>query len=61
MVLASVLFLGSLHGNPAAPGADPAAAQVRHVFAVTRHPMMWGLRCGRLATRWWRPRRGCWC
>ncbi|MES2057949.1 MAG: NnrU family protein [Pseudomonadota bacterium] len=44
MLIASVLLLGSLIGNPAlpnpgTPGAAPAAA--RGVFAVTRHPMMW--------------------
>lgn len=44
MLLASILFMGSLIRNPAspgvgAPGALPDAA--RGVFAVTRHPMMW--------------------
>lgn len=42
---ALVLFLGSLRGNPAlpAPGAKKLAAQApRGVYAITRHPMMWG-------------------
>jgi len=45
VLLASILFVGSLIGNPAlaAPGAaKAAAAQARGVFAITRHPMMWG-------------------
>lgn len=45
VLLASVLFVGSLIGNPAmaAPGAArAAAAPARGVFAITRHPMMWG-------------------
>ena len=45
VLLASILFLGSLIGNPAlaAPGAEKAAAApARGVFAITRHPMMWG-------------------
>ena len=46
MLLASVLLMGSLIGNPAlptggAPGAAPEAA--RGVFAITRHPMMWSV------------------
>ena len=43
MFFGSVLFVGSLFGNPALPG--PPAANVpepRGVFSVTRHPMMWG-------------------
>lgn len=44
MLIASILFVGSLIGNPAMPtggrsGALPDTA--RGVFAVTRHPMMW--------------------
>ncbi|MDX7950696.1 NnrU family protein [Lichenihabitans sp. Uapishka_5] len=42
MLVASVLLMGSLIGNPALPG--PAGAlpeQARGVFAITRHPMMW--------------------
>ena len=45
VLFASILFLGSLIGNPAmaAPGAaKAAAAPARGVFAITRHPMMWG-------------------
>lgn len=45
VLFASILFLGSLIGNPAlaAPGAEKAAAApARGVFAITRHPMMWG-------------------
>lgn len=45
VLFASVLFMGSLIGNPAlpAPGAAFAAqAAPRGVFAITRHPMMWG-------------------
>lgn len=45
VLIASILFLGSLIGNPAmaAPGAEKAAAApARGVFAITRHPMMWG-------------------
>ena len=41
----TVLFAGSLRGNPAMPDPRPDAvtgAQARGVFAVTRHPMMWG-------------------
>lgn len=52
MLPASVLFVGSLRGNPATPvpGADKLA---RHrptgVYLVTRHPMMWGLALWSLA------------
>jgi uncharacterized membrane protein len=45
VLFASILFMGSLIGNPAlaAPGAVEAAqAPPRGVFAITRHPMMWG-------------------
>ena len=44
MLLASILFMGSLIGNPAlpSPGAQKAAPdQARDVYAITRHPMMW--------------------
>jgi uncharacterized membrane protein len=44
MLLASILLMGSLVGNPAlpSPGAPAAApAEARGVYAVTRHPMMW--------------------
>lgn len=58
---ALVLFLGSLRGNPAlpAPGAAKLAAQEpRGVFAVTRHPMMWGFALWALAhiALWWSTR-----
>lgn len=42
---ALVLFLGSLRGNPALPNPGAAQTPTREptgVFAVTRHPMMWG-------------------
>lgn len=43
MLLASILFVGSLFGNPALPGAAPSTApEPRGVFGITRHPMMWG-------------------
>jgi uncharacterized membrane protein len=44
-LLASILFVGSLIGNPALPGAGLAptmSTEPRGVFAITRHPMMWG-------------------
>lgn len=44
MLLASILFVGSLFGNPALPmpgASEAAAAEPRGVFAITRHPMMW--------------------
>jgi uncharacterized membrane protein len=45
MLLGSILLAGSFIGNPALP--SPKAAQdalkpARGVFAITRHPMMWG-------------------
>ena len=43
--VALVLFLGSLKGNPATPATPAeqvAEARVTGVYAVTRHPMMWG-------------------
>jgi uncharacterized membrane protein len=45
MLIGTILFAGSLFGNPAlpAPGAAKLATQpARGVFAITRHPMMWG-------------------
>ena len=42
---ALLLFLGSLRGNPAFPNpaaAKPVTRAPTGVFAVTRHPMMWG-------------------
>lgn len=44
MLFASILFAGSVIGNPALPqpGAEQmAAAPARGVLAITRHPMMW--------------------
>lgn len=42
MLLASILLMGSLLGNPALPGPAVAKAPVpRGVFTITRHPMMW--------------------
>ena len=44
-IVALVLFLGSLRGNPALPNIPAgkvAASEPRGVFLVTRHPMMWG-------------------
>lgn len=45
VLFASILFMGSLVGNPALPA--PNAALAAHgrplgVYAITRHPMMWG-------------------
>ena len=45
MLVASVFFVGSLVGNPALvdpTGAAKPVSEARGVFAVTRHPMMWG-------------------
>ena len=41
MLVASVLLMGSLVGNPALPGPARAPVEARGVFAITRHPMMW--------------------
>ena len=44
MLLAAILFVGSLMGNPALPDPSGHARPVprpRGVFAITRHPMMW--------------------
>lgn len=52
VLVASILFMGSLIGNPAMamPGAkEAAAAPARGVFAITRHPMMWGFALWALA------------
>jgi uncharacterized membrane protein len=51
-LVAGVLFVGSLIGNPAlpAPGALAAATKPVHgVFHVTRHPMMWSFALWALA------------
>jgi Predicted membrane protein len=52
VLIASILFMGSLVGNPAlpAPGAAFAAQGApRGVYAITRHPMMWGFSLWALA------------
>ena len=52
MLLASVLFMGSLLGNPAMPhpgATDGPPPEARGVFAITRHPMMWGFALWSLA------------
>ena len=41
MLVAAILFVGSLIGNPALPGMPASAREPRGVFAITRHPMMW--------------------
>lgn len=41
MLVASILLMGSLVGNPALPGPARAPTEARGVFAITRHPMMW--------------------
>lgn len=43
MWLGSILFVGSFLGNPALPGARLERGRApQGVFAITRHPMMWG-------------------
>ena len=43
MLIGSILFVGSFVGNPALPGVRMARGlQPSGVFAITRHPMMWG-------------------
>ena len=42
MWLGSILFVGSFVGNPALPGARGPSGPPHGVFAITRHPMMWG-------------------
>ena len=52
VLFASVLFMGSLIGNPALPAPNAAAAAQgapRGVYAITRHPMMWGFALWALA------------
>ncbi|MFC4293803.1 NnrU family protein [Novosphingobium tardum] len=52
-IVALALFIGSLRGNPALPGAvvhpEGAQAHAGGVFRVTRHPMMWGFALWALA------------
>lgn len=45
MWLGSILFVGSLRKNPAFPTGGAPVSQIgeaRGVFAITRHPMLWG-------------------
>ena len=42
MWLGSILFVGSFVGNPALPMARRPSGPAKGVFAITRHPMMWG-------------------
>lgn len=52
MLAASLLFAGSLAGNPALPQPGAAALArrpVRGMFALTRHPMMWSFALWALA------------
>ena len=46
MLVGSVLFVGSLFGNAAFPnpqaGGHEASGAASGVYAITRHPMMWG-------------------
>jgi len=42
MWLGAILFVGSFIGNPALPGARGPKGPPKGVFAITRHPMMWG-------------------
>jgi uncharacterized membrane protein len=43
MWLGAILFAGSFLGNPSLPGARLERGKVpQGVFAITRHPMMWG-------------------
>jgi uncharacterized membrane protein len=44
MLVASIMFAGSVRGNPALPRPDAAklaSIAPRGVLAITRHPMMW--------------------
>lgn len=42
MWLGAMLFVGSFVRNPALPGARGPSGPPSGVFAITRHPMMWG-------------------
>lgn len=42
MWFGSILFVGSLVKNPALPGGRGPSGLPTGVFAITRHPMMWG-------------------
>ena len=55
---ALLLFLGSLRGNPAFPNPGAPKSIERaptYVFAVTRHPMMWGFALWAIShiVLWW--------
>jgi uncharacterized membrane protein len=41
MWFAAILFVGSFIGNPALPGSRGPTGGPKHVFRITRHPMMW--------------------
>lgn len=44
MLIAAILLMGSLIGNPAMPDPDgriAVPARAKGVFAITRHPMLW--------------------
>ncbi len=46
MLFGAILLAGSIAGNPALPRPDAgslAKSPARGVFAITRHPMMWGI------------------
>lgn len=46
MWIGSILFVGSLRRNPAFPNPGKPVTHIgaaKGVFAITRHPMMWGL------------------
>ncbi|GAA4768682.1 NnrU family protein [Stakelama sediminis] len=53
MLVASILLVGSLIGNPALPDPTPKTTSrppaPRGVFAVTRHPMLWSFALWSLA------------
>ena len=60
MLLATILLVGSLIGNPALvdPTGEPRfPAQARGVYAITRHPMMWAFMLWAIvhATLWGSP------
>ena len=45
-IMALALLFGSLRGNPALPATTPEAVEIAKpygAFAITRHPMMWGI------------------
>lgn len=52
MWVASILFVGSFVGNPAFPGAPGPRGGPKGVFAITRHPMMWGFALWAIVHMW---------